>query len=75
MNMTRVYTKEVSHEDYISLLLYLDDMLLSATSISLIKKFKEQLISIFEMEELGAARRILGMDIIRNIFKFTLHLS
>ncbi|CAA7015795.1 unnamed protein product [Microthlaspi erraticum] len=43
--------------------------------MSEIKSLKEQLSSTFEMKDLGAARRILGMDIIRDREKGILRLS
>ena len=47
-------------------MLYVDDMLIAAKSMREIHKLKESLKSEFEMKDLGAASRILGMDIIRN---------
>ncbi|CAA7029216.1 unnamed protein product [Microthlaspi erraticum] len=70
-----VYTKEISHENYIYLLLYVDDMLLAARDMSDIVNLKKQLSSTFEMKDLGAARRILGMEIIRDRVNGTLRLS
>lgn len=48
------------------LLLHVDDMLIARKSKVEIQKLKDQMKSIFEMKELGCARRILGMDIIRD---------
>ena len=48
------------------LLLYVDDMLVVGPSISEINKVKEHLKADFEMKDLGEARRILGMDIVRD---------
>jgi len=48
------------------LLLYVDDMLIAASNIEEIVRLKERLGSAFEMKDLGAAKRILGMDISRD---------
>lgn len=70
-----VYVKEVSTGVFVYLLLYVNDMLIASKKMSEIKKLKDQLSSTFEMKDLGAARRILGMDIIRDRDKGTLRLS
>ena len=45
----------------IYLLLYVDDMLIAAKNKSDIAKLKAQLSKEFEMKDLGAAKKILGM--------------
>ncbi|CAA7016274.1 unnamed protein product [Microthlaspi erraticum] len=70
-----VYTKEISADNYIYLLLYVDDMLIAAKEMSDVKSLKEQLSLTFEMKDLGAASRILGMDITRDREEGTLCLS
>lgn len=70
-----VYTRELSEGNYIYLLLYVDDMLIAAKDISEVKYLKSQLSSMFEMKDLGPARRILGMDIVRDREKEILYLS
>lgn len=70
-----VYTREGSDGSLIYLLLYVDDMLLAAKNVKDAKKLKEQLESSFEMKDLGPARRILGMDIYRDISKGILRLA
>ncbi|WZY76654.1 hypothetical protein YC2023_023038 [Brassica napus] len=57
------------------LLLYVDDMLIASKKMSTIQNLKDQLSMEFEMKDLGAARRILGMDIIRNKDNHILKLS
>jgi hypothetical protein len=46
--------------------LYVDDMLIAAKGVSEINRLKQQLRGEFEMKDLGAAKRILGMEISRN---------
>ena len=48
------------------LLLYVDDMLISGPDVEEIRKIKAQFKSDFEMKDLGVAKRILGMDIVRD---------
>ena len=70
-----VYTKEVSRGDHLYLLLYVDDMLIAAKKMTDIKILKDQLSNTFEMKDLGAARCILSMDIIRDRKNGSLRLS
>ena len=67
-----VYYFVLSNGMYIYLLLYVDDMLIACKSLSEINKLKFKLNSEFEMKDLGNAKRILGMNIIRNRDKGTL---
>ena len=60
---------------YIILLLYVDDMLIAGSSIEEINNLKKQLSKQFAMKDLGAAKQILGMRIIRDKAKNTLKLS
>jgi len=60
-----VYIKFVNGSP-IYLLLYVDDMLIAAKSKKDIAALKSQLSSEFEMKDLGAAKKILGMEITRD---------
>jgi hypothetical protein len=60
-----VYIKIV-HGSPIYLLLYVDDMLIAAKSMKDVAALKSQLSSEFEMKDLGAAKKILGMEITRD---------
>ena len=57
------------------LLLYFNDMLIAAKSKEEITIVKEQLNSEFEMNDLGATKKILGMEILRDIVAGRLSLS
>jgi len=61
-----VYFKKLSSREFIYLLLYVDDMLIVASNMEVIVRLKEQLGSTFELKDLGAAKRILGMEISRD---------
>ena len=60
---------------YIILLLYVDDMLIAGSSIEEINNLKKQLFKQFAMKDLGAAKQILGMRIIRDKTNGILKLS
>jgi hypothetical protein len=60
-----VYIKFVNGSPIYSLL-YVDDMLIAAKSKKEITTLKAQLSSAFEMKDLGAAKKILGMKIKRD---------
>ena len=60
-----VYIKFVD-ESTIYLLLYVDDMLIAAKGKKAITTLKAQLSSEFEMKDLAAAKKILGMEITRD---------
>ena len=60
---------------YIILLLYVDDMLIAGSSIEEINNPKMQLSKQFAMKDLGTAKQILGMRIIRDKANGTLKLS
>ncbi|OMO51796.1 Reverse transcriptase, RNA-dependent DNA polymerase [Corchorus capsularis] len=52
--------------NFIILLLYVDDMLIVGQDVELISKLKDDLSRSFDMKDLGPAKQILGMDIIRD---------
>ena len=70
-----VYSGSSNSGGAVYLLLYVDDMLLASKDRSEIKKLKDLLNAEFEMKNLGCAKRILGMDIIRNRATGTLFVS
>ena len=61
-----VYHTKLFDNTYIYLLLYVDDMLIACKHPNEINKVKTQLSGEFEMKDLGPAKRILGMEIIRD---------
>jgi hypothetical protein len=69
-----VYIKFVNGSP-IYLLLYVDDMLIANKSKEEITTLKAQLSSEFEMKDLGAAKKILGMEITRDRKSCLLFLS
>ena len=60
---------------YIILLLYVDDMLIVGSNIEEINILKKQLSKQFAMKDLGIAKQILGMRIVRDKANGTLKLS
>jgi hypothetical protein len=69
-----VYLKTIKGST-IYLLLYVDDMLIASKDKNEIAKLKAQLNNEFGMKDLGAAKKILGMEIIRERYAGKLYLS
>ena len=61
-----VYTKRLDDGSFIYLLLYVDDMLIAARSMTEVNRLKKLLKKEFDMKDLGAARKMLGMEIRRD---------
>ncbi|KAL6181625.1 hypothetical protein ACLB2K_048276 [Fragaria x ananassa] len=70
-----VYYNKVTNGSLIYLVMYVDDMLIAAENKSDIQKLKGLLSAEFEMKDLGAARKILGMEIYRDRSQKKLFLS
>ena len=70
-----VYIKRRSGIPVAYLLIYVDDILIVGPSKHVIQLVKDGLNKSFEMKDLGDAKRILGMDIIRSRKEMTLWLS
>ena len=60
-----VYFKSLDNVRYIILLLYVDDMLVVGSNMHDINLLKRKLTKSFVTKDLGAAKQILGMRIIR----------
>ena len=60
---------------WIYLLLYADDILIVGKNKVEIARLKSELGSEFEMKDMGAANKILGIEILRNIKERNLVLS
>ncbi|KAH9751503.1 hypothetical protein KPL71_014323 [Citrus sinensis] len=61
------YYKRFEDNDFIILLLYVDDMLVAGPNKNRIQELKAQLAKEFEMKDLGPTNKILGMQIHGNI--------
>ena len=61
-----VFMKRFSDDDFIILLLYVDDMLIVGHDANKIKSLKNELSKAFAMKDLGSAKQILGMQITRD---------
>ena len=57
--------QKFSNDDFIILLLYVDDMLIVGRNVSRINNLKKELSKSFAMKDLGPAKQILGMKIVR----------
>ncbi|KAJ8466528.1 hypothetical protein OPV22_029080 [Ensete ventricosum] len=69
-----VYIKRFG-EDFIILLLYVDDMLILGKDMSMIDRLKKDLSESFAMKDMGPAKQILGMQISRDRRKRKIWLS
>jgi hypothetical protein len=61
-----MYVRSLDDGSFIFLLLYVDDMLIAAKSIVEVNKLKVLLSREFDIKDLGAAKKILGMEIRRD---------
>ena len=66
MNDCCVYVRILEDDSYIFLLLYVDDMLIATKSMCEVNRLKSLLHKEFEMKDLGAAKKILGIEIRRD---------
>lgn len=60
------YFKTIGGGDKIYLLLYVDDMLIACKEMEFINELKQQLSNTFEMKDLGAAKKIIGVQLKRD---------
>ena len=61
-----VYVRSLNDGSFIFLLLYVDDMLITAKSIVEVNKLKVLLNREFDIKDLGVAKKIIGMEIRRD---------
>ena len=61
-----VFTKKLSDNDFIIILLYIDDMLIIGYDFSKIDRLKRELNKSFSMKDFGSAKQLLGMKISLN---------
>ena len=70
-----VYFKKPKNGSFIILLLYVDDMLVAGSNMQDINVLKKKLDNSFVMKDLGVAKKIVGMRIIRERKNHNLTLS
>ncbi|CAA7059133.1 unnamed protein product [Microthlaspi erraticum] len=70
-----VFVQVFGDDDFIILLLYVDDMLIVGRNVSRIQELKKHLSQSFAMKDLGPAKQILGMRIVRDRGERLIHLS
>ena len=69
------YFKKLDNENYIILLLYVDDMLVAGSNMQHINELKHKLARSFAMKDLVYTKKILGMRITQDRKNKTLNLS
>jgi len=70
-----VYVKSINDDSFIFLFIYVDDMLITVKSMSEVNKLKILLSKEFNMKDLSAVKKILGMEIRRDRTSSRLWLS
>ncbi|KAJ4721959.1 Retrovirus-related Pol polyprotein from transposon TNT 1-94 [Melia azedarach] len=70
-----VFVQKFSGDDFIILLLYVDDILIVGKNVCRINALKKQLSKSFAMKDLGAAKQMLGITIERDRSARKLYLS
>jgi hypothetical protein len=70
-----VYLRKFSNWSSLYLLVYVDDVLIASCDKSLIRELETQLSNEFDTKKLGAAKKILGMEIHRDRQARKLYLS
>ena len=70
-----VFVQMFGEDDFIILCLYVDDMLIVGKNMSRIQELKIQLSKSFAMKDLGPAKQILGIRIVRDRGERLIHLS
>ena len=58
-----VFVQKFSDDDFVILLLYVNDILIVGRNVSRIDKLKKQLSKSFSMKDLGPVKKILGIRI------------
>lgn len=61
-----IYIQRFPNGNFIILLLYVENMLIVGQDVDMIQKLKRELSKMFDMKDLGNAKRILRMKIIRD---------
>jgi Reverse transcriptase (RNA-dependent DNA polymerase) len=61
-----VYFKRLANENFLIFLLYVDDMLIAGQDAQMIDMLKKEMSKSFDMKDMGQARQILGIQIIRD---------
>ena len=70
-----VFVQKFSDDDFVILLLYVDDILIVGRNVSRIDKLKKQLNKYFSMKDLGSVKKILGIRIERDRASKKLYMS
>nr|GEW03723.1 retrovirus-related Pol polyprotein from transposon TNT 1-94 [Tanacetum cinerariifolium] len=66
IDFNKIYVEKPEDGSFLYLVLYVDDMLIYAPNKDQIRELKDQLSNEFDMKDLGAAKRILGVEIRRD---------
>ena len=70
-----IFVQKFFDDDFVILLLYVDDILIVGRNVSRIDKLKKQLSKSFSIKDLGLAKKILGIRIKRDKASKKLYMS
>lgn len=61
-----IYVLKFPNGNFINLLLYVDDMLVAGQNANMIRRLKDEFFKSFDLKDLGPAKQILGVKIVRD---------
>ncbi|KAJ4789254.1 polyprotein [Rhynchospora pubera] len=62
-NEPNLYVKRKGEKGLVAVCLYVDDMIYFGTNDAMVREFKEQMMSVFEMTDLGEMHYFLGLEV------------
>ncbi|KAJ4820740.1 polyprotein [Rhynchospora pubera] len=62
-NEPNLYIKRKGEEGLVAVCLYVDDMIYFGTNDAMVREFKEQMMAVFEMTDLGKMHYFLGLEV------------
>ena len=66
MNEPTLYVKKEGMNGLVIVSLYVDDMIYTGSSLTLISKFRDSMMNMFDMTDLGELKYFLGVEIVQN---------
>ena len=66
MNEPTLYVKKEGMNGLVIVSLYVDDMIYTGSSLALISKFRDSMMNMFDMTDLGELKYFLGLEIVQN---------
>ena len=70
-----IFVQKFYNDDFVILLLYVDDILIVGRNVSRINNLKKQLSKSLAMKDLGSAKKVIGIQIVRDRASKKLYMS